>query len=291
MCIIVYLYALCVCVYPGSGSNFEQTGTGKNRPIPGRELHGMQSQLRQQLREEKRQRERRRDLLTADPYPGGRGGSGIGGMTDSTMTASPDMFYSLNLHDSFSEASRSEVRGERSMESSLCTTAASVTTMGDSFTSTDFRSGRGRSPDSILTGAHGEEGDLDSIALGGGSGLQQLAQSPGTTGRGSTHSRMRGGVRGGVSPHDVCKYSLTLSGITVAVLQANPVYTHPTDTSRRGKTEPTTTQQYSSLDSSGLDPMCYLLEVANVLRAGVNRREIQRQQEHLAQALPLDHLL
>lgn len=275
------LYVLC----PGStAGDFEQTSTGINRPIPSGKLHGMQSQLRSHFREERRQQERRRDLLTADPYQG-RGGSR---MTDSAITTSPDMFYSLNLHDSFSEASRSEVSGERSMESSLCTTAASVTTMVDSYalSSHNFR---GRSPDSTHT--YSEEEDLESIALGGGSGLQQL--SPGTTRRERSGSGARGGGggggRGGIAPHDVCKYSLTLSGITVAILQANPTYTHPTDKSRSKKAE--SFQQFSSLNNAGLDPMCYLSEVANILRAGVNRREIQRQQEHLAQALPLDHLL
>ena len=216
-------------------------------------------------------------------------------MTDSAITTSPDMFYSLNLHDSFSETTRSEVSGERSMESSLCTTTASVSTMSDSYTSSSTRMLHRRSPESVHTGTYSEEGDLDSITLGGGSGLQQLVQqqSPGTARR---NRHTSGGKidrgRGRIAPHDVCKYSLTLSGITVAVLQANPAYTHPTDWHRCRKTESSVQQQgYSSLDSSGLDPMCYLSEVANLLRGGVNRREVQKQREHLAQALPLDHLL
>jgi hypothetical protein len=274
-------------------SEFEQAGTGTNRPIPSGDLHGMQSQLQSLYREERRQRERRRDLLTADPYQGRGGGSR---MTDSSVAVSPDMFYSLNLNESFSEATttRSEASGERSMESSLCTTAASETTMSDSYTSsTTARTLHGRSPDSVHMDSYSEEGDLDSIALGGGSGLQQLAQqqSPGPRRRhrNSSGGKVGGGGSGGIVPHDVCKYSLTLSGITVAVLEANPAYTHPTDRYRCRKSE--STQTYSSLDSCGLDPMCYLSEVANVLRAGVNRREIQRQRENLAQALPLDHLL
>ena len=279
-----------MCAGATSESNFEQAGTGVNRPIPSREMLGMESRLKHHFREERRRRERRGDLLTADPYHNPlhrptRDGLDFGGMTDSVT--SPDMFYSLNLHDSFSEASQSVASGERSMESSICTTAASETTMGDSFISTDTRTHRGRSPESVRSAAFTEASDLESVALGGGSGLQQLSQSPWNTRRSSgRQSRTKGG---GLTPHDVCKYSLTLSGVTLAVLQANPAYTHPTDTSRRENTE--SGQQYSSLDSSGLDPMCYLLEVAGVLRGGVNRREIQRQQEHLAQALPLDHLL
>ena len=276
-----------------SQSGFEQAGAGVNRPIPTGELRGIESQLKHHLKEERRQSERRGDLLTADPYhrplhSTTRGAPFFGGMTDSI---SADMFYSLNLHDSFSEASRSEASGERSMESSICTTAGSVTTMGDSYMSSVSRSHRGRSPESVRSGAFSEDGELESIALGEGSGLQQLAQSPGSVRRsGSRHSRARGG-RAGLAPHDVCKYSLSLSGITLAILQTNPAYTHPTtDTSHR-KSPPDPVQQYSSLDSSGLDPMCYLLEVGGVLRGGVNRKEIQRQQERLAQALPLDHLL
>ena len=292
-----------------------------SRPIPTSQLCGLESQLRQHYREEKRKREHRRDLLRADPYQNsphgnvsGRGqssSSNFGGMADSAVLMnSPDMFYSLNLHDSFSEAStRSEFGGDRSMESSVCTAAASSTGMGDSYVSTaSTQNRRGRSPESVCSGGLYDDTEdavsLDSIPLGGGSGLQQLA-------RGSSARRNRasggerdtrtgaggGGRREGVTQHDVCKYSLTLSGVTVAVLEADPAYTHTTDTpstnthrartnsSKRGHTS-------SSLDSSGLDPACYLLEVAEVLKCGgVNRREIQRQQEHLAQALPLDHLL
>ena len=292
--IVHLLHSVLYETSPGSTvSDFEQAGTGTNRPIPSGDLHGMQSQLQSLFREERRERERRRDLLTADPYQGRGGGSR---MTDSSVTASPDMFYSLNLNESFSEAAttRSEVSGERSMESSLCTTAASETAMSDSYTSSSTaRTLRGKSPDSVHMGSYSEEGDLDSIALGGGSGLQQLMQqqSPGSRRRhrNSSGGKVGGGGRGEIAPHDVCKYSLTLSGITVAVLEANPAYTHPADRYRCRKSE--STQTYSSLDSCGLDPMCYLSEVANVLRAGVNRREIQRQRENLAQALPLDHLL
>ena len=184
------------------------------------------------------------------------------------------------------------------MESSICTTAP-PSTMGDSFISTAH--GRRKSPDSLYS--HWDRYSEDSLPLSGGSGLQQLAQSPGVKQREwsregtprTSHKGIAGGggVRGGITQQDVCKYSLTLSGVTVAVLEANPTYTHPTGEhwSKRGNTDQSSAGSHSSLDSSGLDPMCYLMEVADVLRDGVNRREIVRNQERLAQALPLDHLL
>ena len=177
----------------------------------------MQSQLRSHFREERRQRERRRDLLTADPYQGRSGGSV---MTDSAITTSPDMFYSLNLHDSFSETTRSEVSGERSMESSLCTTTASVSTMSDSYTSSSTRMLHRRSPESVHTGTYSEEGDLDSITLGGGSGLQQLVQqqSPGTARR---NRHTSGGKIGGGS-----LYHLDNSELTLKALNLKTGYTH-----------------------------------------------------------------
>ena len=177
----------------------------------------MQSQLRSHFREERRQRERRRDLLTADPYQGRSGGSV---MTDSAITTSPDMFYSLNLHDSFSETTRSEVSGERSMESSLCTTTASVSTMSDSYTSSSTRMLHRRSPESVHTGTYSEEGDLDSITLGGGSGLLQLVQqqSPGTTRR---NRHTSGGKIGGGS-----LYHLDNSELTLKALNLKTGYTH-----------------------------------------------------------------
>ena len=331
---ILFMYACmytCIHVkamiahYLGSKSTtFEQASTGINRPIPTKQLHGMDSQLRQHYNEERKRREHQGDLLRADPYQNSllgnsrdQSGRGLSGMRDSTVLNSPDMFYSLNLHDSYSETStRSEFGGDRSMESSLCTTAtaASSTTMEDSYISMRTHNRHGVSPDSggydHYTDDVGSD-NMDSIPLGGGSGLQQLVVSSGGGGSKSTtrdggglHTTRPGvGVRGGgrregISQQDVCKYSFTLSGVTVAILQADPAYVHTTDkpsnTHHSWNTDTTKpSQQYpSSLDSSGLDPICYLLEVAEVLKCGgVNRKEIKRQQAHLAQALPLDHLL
>ena len=288
-----------------SPSNFEQVSTGGNRPIPKGDMHDIETQLRHHVHEERRREEHRGDLLRADPYQqrgsrGGRGGSHFGGMTDSTVT-SADMFYSLNLHDSFSETLSH--RGNQSLESSVYTETAS-STMGDSYVSSAHS--HRRSPESVYrrcepyTTEDDNSTALDSIPLSGGCGLEQLVTP--------THSRRRkssgstpgdlmggggrgggGGKRGRITQQDVCKYSLTLSGVTVAILQANPVYTHPTDKHRHQSEK--TTNGPSSLDGSGLDPLCYLSEVSEVLKCGVNRREVQRQQEGLAQALPLDHLL
>ena len=282
--------ALCLVSTP---SNFEQLNTGLNRPIPGKDMRNIESQLRHHFHEERRRKEHRGDLLRADPYQNSiRGGSG--GMADSTTT-SADMFYSLNLHDSFSESSRSEV-GDRSMESSLYAASAS-STMGDSYSSTAHS--RAKSPDSVYSryNPFGEgNSPLESITLSGGTGLQQLAHSPGAKRKQKGRSRGGSGGKVGITQQDLCQYSLTLSGVTVAVLEANPAYTHPTDKPRkqRENAEPSSvgpTSQHSSLDSSGLDAMCYLSEVTKVLRGGVNRREIQRHQDSLAQALPQDHLL
>ena len=305
------------CTYTGSGqAGFEQLSTGINRPIPGKDMRNIESQLQHHLHEERKRREHRGDLLRADPYKTSMlgGGSRGGIMTDSTASTS-NMFYSLDLRDSFSEPSRS---GERSMETSTCTAVSSA--MGDSYTSTVHShtlSGDG------IHSRYDPFGDgasvLDSVSLHEGPGLQQLAHSP-LTGRrrgaerDSIDGRRRGrggvgGGRAGITQQDVCKYSLTLSGVTVAILEADPAYTHPHSQRNekprgQGKTEQifaaglsglssssSSSSRYSSLDSSGLDPMSYLSEVAKVLRGGVNRREIQRNQERLGQALPQDHLL
>lgn len=301
----MYMYVLHIllCTQFLATSSYEQVNTGVNRPIPGKDMRDIESQLRHHRHEEKRRREHRRDLLRADPYKNSMRGEGShrGGLTDSAAT-SADMFYSLNLHDSFSESGPSEL-GDRSMESSICTTAAS-SAMVDSYSSTVHS--RRKSPDGIfsrhdpLGGGTGSSGSLESIPLSGGTGLQQLAHSPEVRRRGRNKDSTLGNTVGtgpqadtGIVQQDICKYSLTLSGVTVAILEANPAYTHPVDKSRSQQrtTEPSSTGPSSSLNSSGLDPMCYLSAVAEVLSDGVNRREIQKHQERLAQTLPQDHLL
>ena len=303
--IVYYMYCMCtfclVCTQFLAVSNYEQLNTGQNRPIPGKDMRDIESQLRHHRHEERKRREHRQDLLRADPYKNSmqREASRIEGLTGSTAT-SADMFYSLNLHDSFLESGQSDL-GDRSMESSLCTTAAS-SAMADSYTSSIHS--RRKSPDSIFSqygGGTCSSGSLESIPLSGGTGLQQLAHSPEVKRRGrnkeSTFGNTSAGtgaqVGAGITQQDVCKYSLTLSGITVAILEANPAYTHPVDKSwtQQRTTEPSSTGPSSSLHSSGLDPMTYLSAVAEVLSDGVNRREIQKHQERLAQTLPQDHLL
>ena len=108
--------------------------------------------------------------------------------------------------------------------------------------------------------------------------------------------------------HDVCRYSFTISGITLALLEADPMHTHCTPVSQYSSSPPAFAQNspspppsqssprnssggLSSVDEGGLDPMKYFETVAALLEEGINRKVLQNKQEELSQVLPNDHLL
>ena len=288
---------------------------GLNRPIPGQDMHKIESQLRSHFREEKKRKELRRDLLRADPYENSMQG------VHSRMTgsgSSSDLFYSLDLHDSF--------MADRAMEAST----TGLSSMSDSFVSTNHPTLTSDPRTHMYAMTSGTS--LDDVSLGEGSGLEQLLdtspvhrtgmkKSERSSGRksplsqhtwaGSPHSSKTGvsratstgtgtaKVRSGHSQQDLCKYSLLLSGVTLAILEANPTYTH-LQSSEKPAPDPVThhhqqsqaSQPPCSMDNCvGLDPISYFEAMAELLRSGINRKEIQACQSDLAQILPRDHLL
>ena len=110
------------------------------------------------------------------------------------------------------------------------------------------------------------------------------------------------------SEFDLCKYSFTISGITLALLETDPMHTHTTPVGqdspllqRASSSSPHTNLDspggrefaggLSSMDEGGLDPVKYFDTVAALLEEGVSRKVLQRKQEELSQVLPNDHLL
>ena len=298
---------------------------GLNRPIPGKDMQNIESQLRRHFREERKQKEKRADLLRADPYANSMQGHSSG-MMDSA-TSSSEVFYTLNLHDSFSQSGSPDGGGLLEQ---------STSNMDDSFASSTH--GHHAPSSSSSARIHTASSGLESIPLHGGCGLQQLSQSPSSSGESGGRWDVGGGVaksppfhrtwsgsgsvsgartgaRMGAPQQDTCKYQLTLSGVTVAILESNPVHTHlpsqrtdgtsgdrggtddhpsttpPSSPSSSPSSSSSSSAHHSSLDGSGLDPVSYLDTVARLLRNGINHREIQGHQDTLAQVLPQDHLL
>ena len=110
------------------------------------------------------------------------------------------------------------------------------------------------------------------------------------------------------SQHDTCKYSFTFSGITLALLEADPMHTHSAPAQNSPllpRASPPDSQSslnsnsamtggsgtLSSIDEGGLDPLKYLNMVSSLLEEGINRKALQVKQEELSQVLPNDHLL
>ena len=106
--------------------------------------------------------------------------------------------------------------------------------------------------------------------------------------------------------HDICRYSFTISGITLALLEADPMHTHSTPAAqhsspptflRKSPSPPSQSSHrnsgggLSSVDEGGLDPMKYFETVSVLLEEGINRKVLQNKQEELSQVLPNDHLL
>ena len=323
----------CCCCFSGSGSSsFEKIHPGQNRPIPKTDLKTIESQLaKHQLHEQKaklklRQKE---DLFRADPFDNSIPASTTA-MTES-FSSSNEEFFSLDLNSS------TLMEKSTQLEDSFYSTASK---MNGGTPGLDGSTAKG---DGIQIHTRGSVSDVDTITLHDGAGLQQLSRGSSLYGssRGSGSSiglatptqspplmpRMRSGSRGAAaassfsskertnrsseSQHDLCKYCVTLSGITVALLEADPMYTYSSPSlpdesvsatllgsigvKSERRLDPTNdgdaSAKYSSVDEGGLDPMKYFENVSHLLRDGVNRRQLQSTQEELAQVLPNDHLL
>ena len=287
-------------------------------------MRTIESQLRHHVREERQRKQRREDLLHADPWESslrqGAGGGG-GGLLESSYSSTADQFFSLELGNSVTEASR----GGRDDEVDRCADS------DDSFLAGS--SSRAYHTSAHVHGRHFTGGNLDSIPLHEGLGLQQLSQSPrpvfkrasggGGGGRnaspptqrsrsdtassagGSSWSSSGSSVQSATSrqahmefQHDLCRYTFTVSGVTIALLETDPPHIHTTPGppkqppgSGGDSVGGVGYGRYSSLDEGGLDPLRYFEGVAELLKGGVNRRVLQGVQEKLAQVLPTDHLL
>lgn len=256
------------------------------------------------------------ELFQADPWENSLQN---GSMGESTYS-SPDEFFSLDLNSSYTAAA---------MEKSA--------NMEDSLVSTTSRFGGGGSsnlPQADTSHIHERcvSSNMESIPLHEGEGLQQLSESPSLAKKlpatppmqrsppmqrprsggsnastASNYSRSSGtrSRRHSESQQDLCKYTLTVSGVTVALLEANPLYTYTTpglpQEHSTSSTSPNSSigssvgsgcyGRYSSVDEGGLDPMKYFETTAELLREGVNKVVLKSAQEKLARVLPNDHLL
>lgn len=261
-------HLLCVCVYlsvPGSSQSFENMNPGLNRPIPRSDMRTIESQLaRHQLTEQtaSARRQEREDLLRADPWTHPLSNRGI---TES-MASSQDEFQSLDLNSSFAGSTMTQSLG-----------------LDDSFVSTDSKKIPSRRQ---VPGKYGEFCEASASK-------QQQASSRSSRGeKGVTTDPVSKESDG-----DLCRYSFSLGGVTVALLETRPAYMYPTAGAERSfSSEGCATSDgsegcASSVDEGGLDPGRYLQAVCSLLADGVNRRELERKGEELAQALPNDHLL
>ena len=138
-----------------------------------------------------------------------------------------------------------------------------------------------------------------------GSILSSAQSESGTQSSTATHTAHRSKQYSDLREHDVCKYSFTVSGITLALLEVDPMHTHCAPAAQSSsppvqRKSPSPTSQsspkssnasLSSVDEGGLDPMKYFETVSVLLEEGINRKVLQNKQEELSQVLPNDHLL
>ena len=141
---------------------------------------------------------------------------------------------------------------------------------------------------------------------GGGSLLSSAPSKSGTQASTAAH-RKQHHYAGESRDQDVCRYSFAISGITLALLEADPMHTHCTPATQYYSSSPPATAfqksssqsssprnssgGLSSVDEGGLDPMKYFETVSALLEGGINRKVLQNRQEELSQVLPNDHLL
>ena len=295
----------------------------------------IESQLaKHQLKEQKvkAKLQQREDLFHADPWDNSLASHNPPhNLTESTYSSTGE-FYSLDLNTSYAGST-----------AGTCV-SHSPTHMEDSFMSTMSRisSNDGQFPrqaDSLHIHGRCISNDVDGIPLHAGSGLQQLSQNPssdsarhrqtdflkvqspsvkrpraesgassGACSSGGSSVNSGKTFSSGRHGQDVCKYNITFVGITLALLESEPMYMYTSPgitssllTTSRTRLSPTQegmndpglmeTSRYSSVDEGGLDPLKYFETISGLLKDGVNRKELENKQEELAQVLPNDHLL
>ena len=249
---------------------------GYNRPIPQQDMKTIEKQLVHHIDFERNKKKVEEEILQLDPWDI----SSRKLMSDSVQSNSSDLFYSFDLN-------------------------------------TTDESSRGLEPPHppsgrLTKGAKCRNNpDMANIQLGDGVGLQQLSpsSSPFSPIKGVHRSRSSFAhapqTQTVISNEEVvCKYSCSLSGLTCAILESNPVHTYmnnPTgksydkqETKTGSNTDPdslSSSPEYCSLDEGGLNPYKYFDCVENILKGRVGRREVQSCRDQLGKVLPADHLL
>lgn len=223
----------------------------------------------------------RQDLLDADPW---QNSTIPHKPAAATLASAADNFYSLDLN---SELTSSTMSSEAAMDDSYVSTTS------------HFPS----SQKGVELGARGGatvhrrclEEDLfsEAIALHEGVGLQQLSQTPSPAHKPPApqqppphrpHPKP--------SPPLSCKATLTLNGVTLALLEADPshIYT-PATVKEDGGGWCAAAGAEASMDEGGLDPTKYFEIVSELLKEGVNEHQLTSNQQQLSQILPADHLM
>lgn len=289
---------------------FERLPPGQSRPIPHDDRTTIESQLTryQQLEQQKARASllhKRQDLLDADPWensvPHSRGPMNpslpphllvpdSGGLSSS----SSEHFYSLDL-TSPGSLSSSAVSCAAGMEDSFLSTSSQL--LPPYPPTVEKGVGVGGAWGGSVHRRYSDDFD-EAIALHEGVGLQQLSQSPphqhhfSSFPRKPPQSNTRP-PRPGPNPPS-CKYALTLSGMTVALLEADPAHIYTTRLTT-SSVEPlvgvAVPAAGCSMDEGGLDPIKYFELVSELLKDGVNQHQLDLHHKELAQVLPADHLM
>lgn len=271
-------------------SEFSRLTAGQSRPISHGDRTTIESQLAHHQQQEQHRakavhqtaRRRGQDLLDADPWENSIPQTAPLKARSSSASGADD-FYSLDLTSSLTS---SAVRND--MDESFVSTSSHLSSHPPSL---------GKGVELRARGVGGAtvhrrqlEGD-DMDTLHEGVGLQQLSQSPPYSSsphkhgvpRSLPHKSCPPQLRS--TPHPSCMCTLTLSGVTLALLEADPSHTYTTSNvggSIGGE---------ASMDEGGLDTVKYFELVSELLKDGVNRHQLALHQEQLAQVLPADHLM
>lgn len=288
---------LSICAAASETSDFERLPPGQSRPIPSGDRSTLESQLsRHQLQQRSRVPSylphKGQDLLDADPWE------------NTAMPLKPHLPpHPLHASDSMCISSNENFYSLDLNTSSTSTTGAGAGVgpagMEDSFLSTTSQllpSERGGAKGVGLTVHRRCSDDLDEfIALHEGVGLQQLSQSPPHQHPSSSVPRKPSSAP---QPSRVprppgFRYSFAVSGVTVALLEADPVhtYTTPLTTPLSDSSVEGVANTGCSMDEGGLDPVKYFELVSELLRDGVNQHQLELHHKTLAQILPADHLM
>ena len=262
---------------PFQSQSHPSSAPGHNRPIHQRDMRTIETQLMHHINAQRKKKKEEEELLQLDPWDISARKK-LNNMSESVYSTGSDMFYSFNLRE-----------GEE---------------------------GDGQDSVQVSHTSRGVTSRYSDIHMGEGVGLEQLVSPPQTQHQSRlqdslNHAKAQSTVNNQNSTNeDTCTYSITIGGITVAILESKPVHTHVGKTSNRATGESdasgSETDSYSSakadaefsaveslcsLDGGGLDPFKYFDSIKDILRGRVCRKEIRNCEKQIGQVLPADHLL